>query len=344
MQNPGLGTQPADTAELSTSWLVLGILNEAILSLSRQERLDLFWAKVCENARWIVPSMRMCVLLKAGGDHCRVVGQFEGGRLLATLQATYPIGQDVIRMALDRKSVQWSEHAQHDLEQADALRQWLFKGVANGATVTVLIAPLQEKYDNIGALLFVLPECSQQNRVMVTSCVSVYALHVGLTYTHIQTTQAMAKVHQQFEDEIHERIKAETSLQQSEEQFRKIFNHSNDAIFLIDPGQDKILDVNSKACQMLQYNRETLLSLSISDIHPDEMPELNAFAQLVFDQGYGQSRDLTCLTNTGERIPADISASLIEIAGKPCLLAIVRDITEQKRTQALQIGQNRVLE
>ncbi len=333
MQNPVLGGQPTEMSELSTSWLVLGILNEAILSLSRQERLDLFWTKVCESARWIMPSTRMCVLLKTGDDRCRVVGQFEGGRTLSTLQATYPVGQDVIRMTLDRKSVQWIDNCQNavgqkDGEPLDALRQWLFKGDTHLSTVTLLMAPLQEQYDNIGALLFILSESPSQDCVMLTSCVSVYALHVGLTYTHIKTTQAMAKVKQQFEDEISERIKAETSLRRSEEQFRNIFNYSNDTMLLIDPEQNEILDVNSKSCQMLQYNRDTLLSLSISDIHPNEIQELHAFTQLVFEQGYGQSREFSCLTSSGERIPADISASLIEIAGKSCLLALVRDIME----------------
>ncbi len=344
MQNLVLGSQATETSELSTSWLILGILNEAILSFSRQDRLDLFWPKVCESSRWIVPSMRMCVLLKTGHDGCRVVGQLEGGCSLVTLQAIYPVCQDTISVALNRKSVQWIEDDQDRVLQTDALRQWLFKGEPNTPTVTVLTAPLQEPDGNVGALLFVLPSHHHHNRVMLTSCASVYALHVGMTYAHIKTTQAMAAVNQQLEAEIHERVKAEHSLRQREEQFRNIFNHSNDAIFLIDPAQDAILDVNPRACQMLKYDREDLLSLSISDIHPNEISELRAFAELVFEQGHGQSRDLTCLTQTGERIPADISASKSDVAGKPCLLAIVRDITEQKRAQALQMGQNRVLE
>ena len=60
----------------------------------------------------------------------------------------------------------------------------------------------------------------------------------------------------------HER--AEKSLQGYEERFRKIFDYSNDAIFLIDPAQDEILDVNSTASQMLGFSRDELLSMNIS--------------------------------------------------------------------------------
>jgi PAS domain S-box-containing protein len=41
----------------------------------------------------------------------------------------------------------------------------------------------------------------------------------------------------------------------SEERFRKIFEHTNDAVFVADPERDAILDVNSQACRMLGYSR-----------------------------------------------------------------------------------------
>lgn len=344
MQDLVLGSQTTETSELSTSWLVLGILNEAILSFSRQDHLGGFWTKVCESSRWIVPSQRMCVLLKTEDDRCQVVGQLEGGHTQVTLTGTYPISKDAIGVALHKKHVQWIENSQDRVAPTDALRQWLIAGQTAETAVTLVAAPLQEQTGNLGALLFVLSDHHLYNRVLLTSCASVYALHVGMTYTHIKTTEALARVNQQFEDELHERMKVETSLRRSEAQFRNIFDHSNEAIFLIDPEADKILDANPRACQMLQYDREALLALAISDIHPHEMSELRAFAGFVFEQGYGKSRDLSCLTHAGEQIPADISASRIEIAGKPCLLAMVRDITEQKRAQMLQVGQNRVLE
>ena len=95
------------------------------------------------------------------------------------------------------------------------------------------------------------------------------------------------------------RMRAEQAQRESEERFHKIFDHSNDAIFILDPPQDKIIDVNSKACEMLGYSRERLISMSISDIHPDEMPELQDFAKSVSRNGHGWTSELTCLTSTG---------------------------------------------
>ncbi|MCH8875064.1 sigma 54-interacting transcriptional regulator, partial [candidate division KSB1 bacterium] len=96
----------------------------------------------------------------------------------------------------------------------------------------------------------------------------------------------------------------------------------------------EILDVNPRACGMLGYSREELLSTPITAIHPKEMPQLLAFAQSVFDKGYGWTNELTCMTKSEGTIPAEISASVIDIAGRTCLIAMVRDITERKRAEA----------
>ena len=120
---------------------------------------------------------------------------------------------------------------------------------------------------------------------------------------------------------------------ETEERYRKIFEHSNDAIFLIDPTRDRILDVNPKACSMLGYPREALLSIPISAVHPNEMPELQAFARLVVEQGQGWTNELTCLTRNGETLPCEISASVNDISGQSCIISLVRDLTERRRSE-----------
>ncbi len=131
-----------------------------------------------------------------------------------------------------------------------------------------------------------------------------------------------------------DRNQAEQALRQSEERFRNIFTYSNDAIFIIDPGRDEILEANPKACSMLGYAPDELLSIRISAVHPKEMPKLLAFARSVLERGSGWTDELTCLTKTGDTLPAEISASAIEIGGRTCIIAMVRDVTERKRAEA----------
>ena len=146
------------------------------------------------------------------------------------------------------------------------------------------------------------------------------------------------KTKEQPIDELVEMRKQINDLQESNQRFSKIFEYSNDAIFLIDPDRDEILEVNPKAGSMLGYSRKELLSIGISDVHPGEMPKLQTFAQSVFEQGHGWTNELVCLTKTKEVLPCEISASIINVEGRRCIIAMVRDITERKQVEeALQV-------
>lgn len=114
-----------------------------------------------------------------------------------------------------------------------------------------------------------------------------------------------------------------------------IFQYANDAIFVVDPEGDRILEANPKASTMLGYSREELLTtVKISTVHPEEMPQFLAFSTLVLAQGHGWTDELTCFTKTGQRLAAEISATAIPGEPHDYILAIVRDITERKQAQA----------
>ncbi len=127
------------------------------------------------------------------------------------------------------------------------------------------------------------------------------------------------------------------ALAEREDLFRGVFDRSHDAILIIDPVQDRILDANPSACRLLEYGREELLSTPVSAIHKDEMPRLQVFAAVVTKRGFGWTDELTCRTKTGLVVPSEIAASPIDVAGGSYILAIVRDITERKH--ALELAQ-----
>jgi len=120
---------------------------------------------------------------------------------------------------------------------------------------------------------------------------------------------------------------------ESEQRYRKIFEHSNDAILILDPAQDEILEVNPKACEMLKLSREALLQRRVSDLHPGQVTSFQAFFYSVLKQGTGSSEQFTARTPAGEEIPLSISASLIHHQERNCLLAFMRDITAQRRSE-----------
>ncbi|MCP5159206.1 MAG: sigma 54-interacting transcriptional regulator [Gammaproteobacteria bacterium] len=126
----------------------------------------------------------------------------------------------------------------------------------------------------------------------------------------------------------------------SMERYQQIFMHSNDAIFIIDPPQDRIVEANPRACAMLGYSHAELLATPISNVHPHEMSRMLAFTTTVLSDGHGWTDELNCLTKNGKLLPAEISASVIDIEDRVCVIAMVRDTTERKQIEtALQESQ-----
>lgn len=109
-----------------------------------------------------------------------------------------------------------------------------------------------------------------------------------------------------------------------------VLDQLNDAVFVINPRFDAIVDANPKACELLGYSRSELLSLGISAIHPDDIQEFKTFTRSVQDEGRGWTDELSCLTKGGDVLAAEISASMIVIGGVSCMVAIVRPVSESR--------------
>jgi PAS domain S-box-containing protein len=128
---------------------------------------------------------------------------------------------------------------------------------------------------------------------------------------------------------------ADLNLPDSEQRLRKIFEYSNDAIFVIDPRGDRILEANPKASELLGYSREELLtSVTVSSVHPHELAKFHAFGIAVLQQGHGWTNELSCMTKSGVTIPTETSAAVVSLDGQDCIISMVRNITERKQAQA----------
>lgn len=133
--------------------------------------------------------------------------------------------------------------------------------------------------------------------------------------------------------DITERKQAEELLKKRERQMKSIFDAANDAIFIVDPFNDKIIDVNPKAVELLGYSIDDLKGMPMSAVHPEEMDQLSDFANEVLNQGKGYTNELHCKTKSGAMLPAEISASSFQLGDRLLMLAMVRDITERRQAE-----------
>ncbi len=130
------------------------------------------------------------------------------------------------------------------------------------------------------------------------------------------------------------------------ELFRDLINKSNDAIFVNDPRTGLFIFVNDKACAALGYDRRELLTMGVPDIEttfPDNFSwqahvnELRLRGTRVLE-GAHRRKD-------GAIIPVEANVSYVVLNTREYMVAIVRDITEHKRSaEALKAREKQLAE
>ncbi|MCP4690997.1 MAG: PAS domain S-box protein [Desulfobacterales bacterium] len=134
---------------------------------------------------------------------------------------------------------------------------------------------------------------------------------------------------------------AEKQARESEAHFRDLFEQSNDAIFIHD-FHGKLLDVNGRACEMLGRSRERLVDSPIKKVHAKGTfkKTLDAF-EICREEGSVIFEAVFRKADQG-KIDVEISARIIDPL-KGLVQAVVRDVTERKRTWEMMIQNEKMM-
>jgi PAS domain S-box-containing protein len=124
-------------------------------------------------------------------------------------------------------------------------------------------------------------------------------------------------------------------LEQSRNKYRKLFNHANDAMFVISldqnsPNYGYFSDVNNVACKRLGYTREELLTKTPFDISNDKDPGYNKQLEIQLNTDGSTIFQTIYLKKDGTKLPVEVNALRLTIDSKNFYIAIARDITERK--------------
>jgi len=121
-------------------------------------------------------------------------------------------------------------------------------------------------------------------------------------------------------------------LRASEERFRIIFEHANDAIH-IDTADDTILDVNPRMCELMGYSRDELLTMRIPDLQAPELRATGCVVAVEQAQHGDTLFESLNLHRNGQRIPVEISVARVARPQGDLYVSVIRDITERKRAE-----------
>jgi PAS domain S-box-containing protein len=137
--------------------------------------------------------------------------------------------------------------------------------------------------------------------------------------------------------DIMRRKMAEEKLQESEQRYRMLFESAGDAIFLMQG--DSFLDCNIKTLEMFGCPRERILGQPLSRFSPPVQPDGQDSKEKAFEKiaaaltGKPQSFEWEHLKYDGTPFDAEVNLNKIEVPKGTYLLAIVRDVTERKRSE-----------
>ncbi|MCW5874125.1 MAG: diguanylate cyclase [Anaerolineales bacterium] len=121
----------------------------------------------------------------------------------------------------------------------------------------------------------------------------------------------------------------------NEGRYRSLFDHTNDAVFLIDPAL-RYLDVNKQGGALLGYEPSELVGKPISEvIAPTEVAATKANFARLQREGMIPLFERTMIRKDGSRIITEVGISLVrDEDGEPLYhQSVVRDITERKRLE-----------
>ena len=112
--------------------------------------------------------------------------------------------------------------------------------------------------------------------------------------------------------------------------FDRLFEDSADPLFIIDPECDRIIDANPAGCRLLEYTREELLRTRISEIHPAELPQLQAFFDTARAEGSNWTIAMSCRTKSGRYLPTEIALHLLDTGSAIYAVGLLRDRSEHR--------------
>lgn len=135
--------------------------------------------------------------------------------------------------------------------------------------------------------------------------------------------------------DISERKRSEELLRKSEMKFAAIFQTAPVMLAISRPVSGEIIDVNEALLTTCGYQREEMIGHTAQELCIwQNQADREKVVRMLLEQGRARDLEINFRDKDCQPIIGLMSAELIEIEGEQYMLSLVKDITEQKRTEA----------
>ncbi|MDY6988888.1 MAG: PAS domain S-box protein [Thermodesulfobacteriota bacterium] len=238
------------------------------------------------------------------------------------------VGQTVEVCYGKEKADAFREHDRRVMEAGKrVVLEERFADSENGETwVEAIKSPILDDSGRVTGTAGIARDISHRKRMEM----ALQKAHEELEKRVKERTAELLEANTTLKHEIAERKRAEMALRKSEERFRRLFEHSNDAVIIHESG--KILDVNQSTCEMLGYSREQLVSMSIFDLHPEEdRPECLGKINTI-RAGRGRQFETQWMRADGTMVDVEVSSRVVD-PENGIVQGLGRDISRRKEIQ-----------
>jgi len=149
-----------------------------------------------------------------------------------------------------------------------------------------------------------------------------------------QRTAQLTTANATLREEIDVRLRIEAALRASEERFAKAFRASLDAIAIVQYPSMRIVEINDRWEMLFGYRRSEAIGSTVDDLSIyASRAEVDDVSGCIAAQGYVREFELDLRRKNGVTLRAVLAAETVTVDGQPCLIMMVRDITERRRAE-----------
>ena len=122
---------------------------------------------------------------------------------------------------------------------------------------------------------------------------------------------------------------------EKERSYRRIFQYVPDGIIIHDAQTGLVVEANPAASAMYGYGRQEFIGQPLTAlIHPDSQPLLHDYFQATLAGGVSAATAVAVhLRRDGTPFDAEIQATTFTCQERPCLLSVIRDVSQRTRQE-----------
>jgi PAS domain S-box-containing protein len=121
----------------------------------------------------------------------------------------------------------------------------------------------------------------------------------------------------------------------SEEEYRNIFEAASDGLIIYDMGLDSVVEANPAACEMHGYTRQEFIGLNPAVFMLPESHILFREHVRMAEPGSVFESLIVHIRRDGSPFHVEVRRSMINYRGRPCLLSVIRDVSQRIQTEKI---------